>query len=204
MDISFSEWIPNWFANLKSLEKIFVLMTFIAIVCGGIYTIVLIIERYKYKKVVNYNFSFVFVTFAISTGFWFVSAPLIRYGYAYVVAMPLVTFGFFYLRIMEQKWIQPYVNKMHFVFCAAVILFLLTRVKGVGENILRSYHQPYYVLQMDYEDGDAVTQVVDGITFYVPTDRALIGYEKFPSSLFPWPIELRGDAIEDGFRQIKE
>ena len=200
----FWEWFPNWFENLKALEKLFVLMTFIAIICGVIYTVILIVRKYIQKRIVDFNFSFIFVTFTVSTVFWFVSAPLIRYGYAYVVAMPLVTFGFFYLRIMEQRWIQPYVDRIHFIFCGVVVLFLLTRVKGVGENILRSYHQPYYIHQMDYEDGDAVTRVVDGIVFYVPTDRALIGYEKFPSSVFPWPIELRGDTIEDGFRQIKE
>jgi len=205
IDASFSEWIPNWFVNLKLLEKVFVFMTFVAIVCGVIYTISLIVrKKYKMGKGVMFRFPFVFGTFAIATLFWFVSAPLIRYGYAYVVAMPLVTFGFFYLRMLEKGWIQRYSKGFHFVFCAAVVLFLITRVKGLGESILQTYSQPYYAFQMDYEDGDAVEQVVNGVTFYVPTDSGQIGYEKFPSSLFLHPIELRGDTIEDGFRQIKE
>ena len=57
-------------------------------------------------------------------------------------------------------------------------------------------------MQINYADAEATTREVDGILFYVPTQGGQIGYDKFPSSMFPQPIELRGDSIEDGFRQI--
>ena len=103
-----------------------------------------------------------------------------------------------------KKCDKPYKDKLFKVFALALLLFFATRVKGLCENIVRTYKQPYYLVQADYEDGEAVTQEVDGVTFYVPTEMALIGYHKFPSSLLVWPIELRGDSIEDGFRQIEE
>ena len=84
----------------------------------------------------------------------------------------------------------------------AVVGFLLTRVQGLGENIIRTWKQPYYFAQMDYVDGEAETKMVGNVTFYVPTDAGQIGYEKFPSSVFALPFELRGDSIEDGFRQL--
>ena len=53
-------------------------------------------------------------------------------------------------------------------------------------------------------DGEAITRVVGGVTFYEPEESGQIGYEKFPSSLFALPFELRGESIEDGFRQTTE
>lgn len=198
-DTPFSDWFPAWFEALKSLEKVFFLMTVAALVLGAGYAVYVFMR----KKKEGYNFSFVFLVFSVSALFWFLSAPLIRYGYAYVVALPLVTFGFFFLRFMK-KCDKPYKDKLFKVFALALLLFFATRVKGLCENIVRTYKQPYYLVQADYEDGEAVTQEVDGVTFYVPTEMALIGYHKFPSSLLVWPIELRGDSIEDGFRQIEE
>ena len=199
-DTPIIQWVPPWFDNLKSLEKVFVLMTVLAVIIGVIY-VVSIIAR---KKKQEYGFAFVFTVFTVSACFWFLSAPLIRYGYAYVVALPLITFGFLYLRLLECKWIKSYARMFYRVFAVLLILFLATRVKGLAEDIARTYREPYYLMQTDYEDGEAVTREVEGVTFYVPTDRALIGYNKFPSSLLIWPIELRGDSIEDGFRQIEE
>lgn len=199
-DTPFIEWFRPWFINLKSLEKLLFLMTILALVVGIIYVAHILICRKKE----DYGFSFVFTVFTVSGFFWFLSAPLIRYGYAYLVALPLITFGFMYLKLLECKRIRECADKMHIVFVVVLILFLATRVKGLGEDIARTYKESYYLMQTDYEDGEAVTQEVDGVVFYVPTDRALIGYHKFPSSLLVWPIELRGDSIEEGFRQIEE
>jgi len=218
-DTPISEWLPPWFGNLKSLEKVFVLMTVAAVVIGLVYLAYRLMVCFGKNKIMAaensvekragilwssiWDFPFVFFVFTISALFWFFSAPLIRYGYAYVVALPLITFGFGMLLLMEHTWIKKYSDIVVRVFGIMVVLFLLTRVKGLGEDIARTWQQPYYLRQMDYEDGEAVTQVVDGVTFYVPTYRAQIGYDKFPSSLLDWPIELRGDSIEDGFRQIE-
>lgn len=199
-DTPLMEWFPPWFVNLKSLEKLFFLMTVLALVIGIIYVVHILARRKKE----DYGFSFVFIVFTVSGFFWFLSAPLIRYGYAYLVALPLITFGFVYLKLLGHKTLRLHADKMHKVFVIVLVLFLATRVKGLAEDIVRTYKEPYYLMQTDYEDGEAVMQEVNGVTFYVPTDRALIGYHKFPSSLLVWPIELRGDSIEDGFRQIEE
>lgn len=199
-DTPFLEWFFPWFEKLKSLEKVFFAMTILAVIIGVIW----IITTFVRKKKNHYDFIFVFAVFTVSALFWFLSAPLIRYGYAYVVALPLITFGFTYLELLDCKRIKPYAAKLGTVFAVVLLCFMATRVKGLYEDIARTYKQPYYLTQTDYEDGEAVTQEVDGIIFYVPVDRAQIGYNKFPSSLLVWPIELRGDSIEDGFRQMDE
>lgn len=214
-DTPFSEWYPAWFAGLKALEKLFVLATIAAFVAGMLYLLWVFVKLWKQKKMDRGNehkqsilwnnildFGLVFVVFGVSTVFWFVSAPLVRYGYAYITVVPLITFGQLSLRVCAIKWLQQYERWFHKAFCFLLAGFLLTRVGGLVEDIRRTFKEPYYVMQMDYIDGEAVTEVVGGVTFYVPTEQAQIGYNKFPSSLLIQPIELRGDSIEDGFRQI--
>lgn len=189
----FSEWIPIWFDGLKTLEKIFVLMTVLAIICGCIYVIFQLVKK-------RFDFSLVFAVLVASTSFWFVSAPLVRYGYAYITVLPLLVFGQLFLSIINAN--RKFEKIMHSTFCVLLCLFLLSRIPGLFTDIKNSYKKPFYFAQMDYPDGEARTQNLSGITFYIPTQNGQIGYKKFPSSMFQYPIELRGDSIEDGFRQI--
>ena len=200
-EASFSEWVPIWFNGLKALEKLFVLMTVLAVVCGMIY---FLIRLMKQKKNTDngqlWSFGLTFAVFVISTLFWFVSAPLIRYGYAYITVVPLLVFGEIFLSVKEALPSRDKV--LHSLFCMVFLLFIISRIPGIITNIKNVLPEPYYFAQKDYPDGDAEIREVDGVIFYVPTDNGQIGYNKFPSSMFPQPIELRGDSIEDGFRQI--
>ncbi len=199
-DMPIFEWCPTWFEGLKTLEKMFVLATLVMVFAYILYILVLICKNKK----VDYDFTLVFSVFVVGTVFWFFSAPLVRYGYAYVVVVPVVTLGYFFLNIYQKCTEKRVGDILRVSICWVIVLFLMTRVKGIGTDIFRTYKEPYYIMQMDYVDGEAVIQVVDGITFYVPKEKGQIGYEKFPSSLFTQPIELRGETIKDGFRQINE
>ena len=196
-DTPFSVWCPTWFAELKMLEKLFVLGTLMAIVILVIWIIVTVI-----KKSVDLDFMLVAMVFAVAAGFWFLSAPLIRYGYSYVITMPLLVFGYLVIALekgMASRWhIDKVLNKG---FQIVVALFLLSRIPGLYEDIETTVMQPYYVAQRDYDIHEATTTKLGTITFYIPTEQGQIGYDKFPSSLFVYPVELRGDTLEEGFRQ---
>lgn len=212
-DTPFLVWAPAWFIHLKTLEKVLVIMTAAAMIAGVVYLICYVASIAKRKNDAvktnvlwnqDWNFPLVFIVFAVSTVFWFVSAPLVRYGYAYVAVVPLITFGHFLICILQKdKW-KRYYKYIRTAFCVVLLGFLVTRIKGLADDIIRTWKEPYYFAQMDYVDGEAQTRVVDGVTFYVPTEAGQIGYEKFPSSVFALMFELRGESMEDGFRQILE
>lgn len=197
-DMPITQWCPAWFENLKGLEKLFVLATIIMVVSYLLYIVYTVIR----KKQIDFHFTLVFSVFVIGTGFWFLTAPLVRYGYAYVVVVPAITFGYYLIQCLESCKKKNITDRLWKAACVAIGVFLLTRVKGIGSDILRTYKEPFYIMQTNYADAEATTREVDGILFYVPTQGGQIGYDKFPSSMFPQPIELRGDSIEDGFRQI--
>ncbi len=214
-DTPFAQWCPAWFAGLKTLEKLFVLATLAAFVTGLLYLIWTLVKKQKHgrihmdkdKKVLwdrTWDFGLVFAVFSISTVFWFVSAPLVRYGYAYITVVPLLMFGQLFIVGCSIKRLQAYAGYIHKAFCVILLCFLLTRFSGLITDIQRTWKEPYYVAQMDYIDEEASIQMVDGVVFYVPEASGQIGYHKFPSSLLVQPVELRGESIENGFRQMKK
>ena len=197
-DTPFKEWVPFWFGQLKPLEKVFAVATLLAVAVFLLW----LIAGFLRKSKPNADFILVTAVFSAAAAFWFLKAPLIRYGYAYIITVPLLVYGYLYIRLADR--IKKYSCPLCRVFQAAAVLFLLSRIPGLYEDISTTVRQPYYVAQRDYDVCEATTKELGGITFYIPAKQGQIGYDKFPSSLFAYPVELRGTDLSDGFRQIKE
>ena len=197
------DWIGVWFRQLKTIEKMWVFLSAAALLFGLMYIIVKLIRNGKQKM--EMNFILVFAVMSISALFWFLQAPLIRYGYAYITLLPMITFGYLYNWVQSDVLSNDKMKKWIFRLSGFVLLlFLLFNVKVIGNSIITSYSQPYYITQEDYIDGEATTYEIDGIIIYVPVTQGQIGYNKFPSSPVIQNIELRGATIKEGFRTKKE
>ena len=141
--------------------------------------------------------------------FWQLGAPLVRYGYFYVLFLPLTVFGSLYCMAAEKlagseqgdnghKWLK---NAGYWAFVGLLVAFFTYKGYNLIQMVRELAYEPYYLWQQDYVDGSAEMYEVDGVTIYVPTDRGQIGYNKFPSSPIVQDIELRGNSIRDGFRK---
>lgn len=192
LDMPISQWLPNWFKAMSLIEKGWVFLTFLSIVVCVIYFVVKVI-----KKKVDYDRLLVCVVVIASCIFWFVSAPLVRYGYGYLTCVPLLVDGLLCYELVNKT------KDMKSLYIAFVIVFSvlgLYRAKTICYDIMTTVKEPYYISQKDYTDWPAEEYNLDGQTIYIPTEGTFIGYEKFPSSVLTIDVELRGDGFEDGFR----
>lgn len=211
--VTATNWIGDWIANLNLLEKCFVLATLLSIV---ILVIAIIIPSiYRLVRKAGHGRSEPVLPLVISlilgTVFWFVSAPLVRYGYAYLIIVPFMTIGY----IMSTGVIQSFAKKSQkmstyfvytnsFVFTLLLALVLGMKVKGLIRDITRTISEDYYIAQQDYIDGEAFTYDVQGVTIYVAYDSGQIGYYKFPATPEEYSdMALRGKDISDGFVTIR-
>ena len=121
--------------------------------------------------------------------FWLFSAPLMRYGYAYVLLLVFLTVGMIFDKINTNLWII-------IVFGAYGVYKLFTQM----DYIVDSKDAPYYIWQQDYNTYELNAYEVDGITFYAPASGDRTGYESFPAAPRSNHFKLRGQALEDGFR----
>ncbi|MDO4332309.1 MAG: hypothetical protein Q4C58_06420 [Eubacteriales bacterium] len=223
-DMPFSEWFPNWLSAQTALDKMLVATGWVAVLAGGVLTAAVALRTAwmkaakirgkaaagEEKEVARMErWSFVLLEGAALLGFlfWQFGAPLVRYGYFYVLFLPLVTFGALYVQFLERAGDRSERSVLRrrkrgvILFRAILVAFLLYRGYNLCNMVLEFADQPYYVWQQDYADCPADTYEVDGVTIYVPTDRGQIGYDKFPSSPVVQDIELRGDSLESGFKR---
>lgn len=210
-DMPFLQWFPNWLSAQSKLDQLLVLAGWAAVPVGLLLILYSVVrslraergcgpETERGRRLAGLEpWAFIPVQAAALIGFffWQFGAPLVRYGYFYVLFLPLVTFGALYVRFFSEK-------KGFRVFLVILVAFLCYRGYNLVNMVLEFAGEPYYVYQQDYGTFDAFTYEVDGVTIYVPESRGQIGYDKFPSSPIVQDIELRdGENLKSGFRKCE-
>lgn len=186
-DAPMREWFGNWFTTtLSGTEKILILAD---IVCIPLMFIIGLWGLLK-KNALLREYFFVLLAMSASFLFWLSSAPLMRYGYSHVLLMVFITAGV----VLKRGRLNYFV---FFVFCAYGVYKMFTQIDYIVDTV----PSPYYVWQQDYNTYDLNKYEVEGITFYSPVSGDRTGYEEFPASPRSESFRLRGESLEDGFRQ---
>lgn len=180
-------WLPNWFATvLSTTEKVLIIADIIAlfILIGNIvYCVLKRKEREKERLLV-------FITVAASYLFWQFSAPLTRYGYAYILLLIALVFGWCYQNRFAQK--KPY------ALMGILLLLFLWKGSVLLQGMRQTWLWPCYVRQVEYDSNEGEDYVksyeLNGHTFYYRVS----GYHKLPGGGIMF--DMRGDEIEDGFK----
>lgn len=182
-----TKWWPNWFkTTLSTTEKGLILADGAALLL----LIGMIVKQGKEKRANEWDKLLVMITAAVSFLFWQFSAPLVRYGYAYVLSLALLVFGEIYIRLSE--------SRRQRIILILISMFFIWKGATLTQGIWSQRLLPYYIAQADYDHNEGGEDVrehqVNGITFYYN----VMGYHKLPGggSMFT----LRSDRLEDGFR----
>lgn len=213
-DTHFAGWAGNWFASLKGLEKLWVAASAGCTVLGTatIGRAALLLKKngcragrspLMFRKkagdtggMAAWDWILYASVLIIGYFFWQFSAPLIRYGYVYVLMLPTAVLGYGYVYLTEKNKRLEHMGC--YAFAAGASVFLLIKGAGLAGGIAETAGEPYYIRQQGYGSFAAITYEVDGVTIYVPADGGQIGYDKFPSSPRIQDIELRGEGAHAG------
>lgn len=191
LDMPVREWFGIWFRSvLTNLQKVIVLADIAAVFLLVLYTLLTLIR----KRWQNLDKLLVLLTVACSYLYWQLSAPLPRYGYAYILLTPALMCGVIILALGRDGIVR-----------AALALGGIYKVWMLVLYISSSYmYYTYYIRQLDYDspNGPVYTKEVDGVTFYY-SEWEDIGYEYFPGGIPAYSeFRLRGDSIEEGFELV--
>lgn len=192
LEASLTEWFPNWFLNtLVTTEKLMVMgdiASCVAVVVLGIWVLV----KRDWKRLET---MLVLFTLGCCYMFWQLSAPMPRYGYAYVLLLVALTVGY----LLQNRAVA----KLLYMF---LIVYGVYKLYICGKYIASCSKATHYVWQQPYEESPSeyITAFeIEGITFYASTIGWITGYEYFPATSSPTDyerIEFRGEGLEDGFR----
>ena len=193
-DLSMTQWLPNWFAGLKGLEKIWVLSSAASIGLGMIAVIWGLVK----KDIKRYGLYFLEGVLIAGYLFWQIGTPLVRYGYIYILAFPFFTIGLWFVTILGKR------EKSYLLFAVVLLFFFVYKGSNLVQSVVDSANQEYYVWQRDYETWAYDSYEIGGIEFYIPLESGQIGYDKFPGVPHErYDVELRGTELREGFRRIQ-
>ncbi len=219
-DVSFGEWVPHWFRSIGGLNKVMLILAIASVFIYLAYLSYFIIaaagknsERIRSfggGKVFDItrrsmldtaDFLTIGATLIGCLVFWFLSAPLIRYGVVYVWLAPSVILG----RMMIIGFNRLDKEKKSLIVKAAAALFLLFIVyKGAVLLIDDSarFNPNYLVLQQDYGEYETESFELGKDIFYYPKEGDRIGYYSFPGATHDvsGEVEPMGKEIKSGFK----
>lgn len=190
-----TEWFPRWFSTmLPTLGKIFILADFVCVAVFFGMLVSTIIRHGKNKgEDRKWDELLVLACMVLSFLFWLFSAPLLRYGYAYVLLVIVLTTGVVYQRLKIPAVAQR--------LCGMLILaFVAVKALTLAKYVWSAADKPYYVAQQDYGTYELDSFEANDVRFYYPVSGDRVGYEAFPAIPLKKEILFRGDGLEDGFR----
>lgn len=184
-----TRWFPGWFDTvLSASEKLLILADIASVGCFMLTVFLTIIK----KKWQNLDYLLVMTAVLCSYLYWQLSAPLLRYGYAYVLLFAVLTAGGLMSKLIKDR----------------IIYYLILLYGGYKLCMLTGYiyetgNLPNYLWQIDYGTYDLQSYEIEGEQFYYPVSGDRTGYEYFPAAPEKMELEFRGAGIEDGFRRIQ-
>ena len=183
--------LPEWIHNLDNTNKLFLVMAI-----GGTYLfLVLLIYALVKKRKDMVDYLHLTGTITVCFWFWFLSAPLIRYGCVFLWLLPVLVWGYLYLKG------SPHFDRFR-IYKILVILFLVYKLGAFGMELKAGATSDYLIHQKDYERFEMVSYKLHGYTFYYPKEGDRTGYQDFPASPVKAEDIFRGETIEEGFKDI--
>jgi len=177
-----SEWIGGWYNGQNLLEQIL-------IVTGGISVIIVIgiLISKTYERA--YSECLLYLVAITGVGTWFLTAPLLRYGSAYLMLPICIVLK----KIYNKK------EKIIYSGCLTImILVMCVYFSGIGH-----FSSVPKIKQENYSSFATDEVLLDGIKVYIPQEGDQVGYNAFPSTPYENVlniIELRSEEIQTGFK----
>ena len=229
-DIPYSQWVPQWFKNLGTTNKIMLIGDAISFVIYVIWAVALFIinRRQAYHKkhgiaekktklskgdvfklsrrrrISMSDFLWVEFTCFAALLFWFTSAPLVRYGAMFIWLPVTLMFGKLFMAFYNRALTGRFENISYRAIIIVSLLFIA--YKGIRVIVMEmpTYDINCLISQQDYETFETDSYKVNGITFYYPVEGDRAGYDPFPSAPTQGGFELRGSRLKDGFNAVQE
>ncbi|MCR5651567.1 MAG: hypothetical protein K6F86_10335 [Lachnospiraceae bacterium] len=142
--------------------------------------------------------------------FWFVKAPLLRYGYHCVLTFPPAVCGSLLGLLYRGREKQKYHAFWTILSLAASIVIFLPTIMSISpickfdyeESMARYDFGAHLIKQVDYPVPETKQIEWHGIKAYLPVEGDQMWYEPFISSPYSEPyeqLEWFGDDVSDGF-----
>lgn len=177
--LPFSEWFSNWYFALDKIWK----MLFYGGVMGSIFWIIDRLKEFgkKNKKEEDYVTDFTVFAVIVSSAFWLMSSPLVRYGQGYLLVLPAITWGRAFLPLFDRIGNEKIRKIINGAMAAFIGLFIIYKAAMTGMYIKDTRYMGYYLRPQDYGRYETHLVSIGNLSVYAPDSGDRTGYYDFPS-----------------------
>lgn len=191
-DESVMQWFETWFSGQMLRNKMFIIAGFLATLILIVLIVIKLIGKFRSRNSMMFFLSdisewLLIVTMMISEGFWFFSAPLVRYGVVYLL-MPIAVVVFVIKEFMGEYRFRRWAA-LGMVFIGSLLF-------------LRNDDDFRLVMPHGYWKMDNMKNEWYGMEIYSAVS-GMPGYDDFPAVTRESVLKNivpRGEKIEDGFK----
>lgn len=188
MGLTFREWFSLWLKKQTLNQEM---------IYGLVLASPLLMAVSQFKSLlITKKHLLIYIVFAAGSLFWFASAPIIRFGYGFLIGICVLSLAPFLLYIFLK--LQEYLKSLPLVLFGLVLIFQLYTLVWSFEP--STFRQRWW-LPADYLPSKASACVVDNVQIYCQDELSQCNYDAFPCiPTAHIELELRGDTFQSGFR----
>ena len=197
IDMPVKQWLPVWWEHQFRYEQMFLG----AVVISSILQLVMLFIRILKKQKLRLEFIVLHIAIWGNIAVWFLMAPFIRYGLAFLIAVIMIAMGE-YLSEKKRGFYSIVTGCLAFCIFVAVSPYWDQYFTDAGVFVKQNLREPYYIRQKDYDVGSMDSCEINGNVIYFSTGEEINSYHVFPGTCYQPMLErstLIGDRIEDGF-----
>ncbi|MCM1211378.1 MAG: hypothetical protein NC318_07225 [Blautia sp.] len=199
VDLPISKWLPVWWEHQFRYEQMFLG----AVVLGAALQLFIWVVKAVKKEKFSLKYGILHITIWANILVWFLMAPFIRYGLAFLFAVIMLAVGEC-ISMPKKGFASLATGGLLFCILVSVSPYWDQYVTDAGVFVKQNLKEPYYITQKDYDSGNMQSLEINGNTIYYAADGIEINsYHVCPGTCYPVMLErstLIGDNIEDGFR----
>ena len=198
VDMPIYEWLPVWWEHQFRYEKMFLG----GVLLGTALQLLMVGMRLYRKQKIRPQMAVLHLAVWGNVLVWFLVAPFIRYGLAFLIAVVMLAVGD-YLGERKQGLCSIVAGSLVFGILVSLSPYWDQYVTEAGVFVKQNLREPYYIEQKDYDRGSMDSCEINGNTVYFSTGEEINSYHVFPGTCYKPMLErstLIGERIEDGFR----
>lgn len=198
IDWPISKWLPIWWEGQQRYEQMLIGCVIIGSILLFIQFVVKLFKRIK----IRWDFFTLVMTVFACLLVWFLMAPFIRYGLAFLFAVPMLAVGE-YLSEKKRGFYSILTGGLVFLIVVSISPYWDNYITDAGVFLKQNVTQPYYFSQKDYDDTEMESYEMNGNTVYYPKEGEINSYHVYPGTCYRIMAErttLMGDNIKDGFK----
>lgn len=177
-------WLPFWIENHFNKILTIIIPYFFFILIFTFFIMIMKKKKVNEGKIDLKKFIIVWIVIFLGFVFWFLKAPIFRYGYSYIISLIALSFTIIISLKLKNYRIMKEGKISAFVVLFAIFILTTKQVVRINENFDKEYFNYPWPKYFSYQPSNIKTELKkiykDGVFIYYQSKNTYCFYSKSP------------------------